>query len=82
VQAPQIFPYYPKQVNGILGGIKAAAEYESILADAYPDVAGTENMAIVRMGPQTIAHLIIIFFILLGNVSYFLSRKKKIEDTL
>lgn len=76
VQAPQIFPYYPKQLYGILGGIKAAAEYETMVKKQYPDIAQDNNLAIVRMGPQTIAHLIIIFFIVLGNVCYFAARKK------
>ncbi len=76
VQAPQIFPYYPKQVHGLLGGIKAAAEYETMVKEKYPEVASEGNLATVRMGPQTIAHLIIIFFIVLGNVCYFVSRKK------
>jgi hypothetical protein len=31
VVAPQLYPYYPNQVVGILGGIKGAAEYESEL---------------------------------------------------
>lgn len=76
VQAPQIFPYYPKQLHGLLGGIKAAAEYETMVKEKYPKVASEGNLATVRMGPQTIAHLIIIFFIVLGNVCYFVSRKK------
>ncbi len=78
VQAPQVFPYFPRQLAGVLGGIKAAAEYESLVKERYPEIAGDENMAIMRMGPQTIAHLIIIFFIVVGNICYFVTRKMSV----
>lgn len=80
VQAPQVFPYYPKQLHGVLGGIKAAAEYETLVKEKYPDIAKENNLAIIRMGPQTIAHLVIIFFIILGNICYFMSKKKGITN--
>ena len=31
VQAPQMYPYVPAQVQGLLGAIKGAAEYESVV---------------------------------------------------
>jgi hypothetical protein len=33
VQAPTIYPYVPAQVQGLLGAIKGAAEYEFIVND-------------------------------------------------
>lgn len=33
VQAPLNYPYYPKQLKGLLGAIKGAAEYESLVND-------------------------------------------------
>ncbi|MBN1945360.1 MAG: hypothetical protein JW797_06755 [Bradymonadales bacterium] len=37
VSAPLLYPYYPRQMFGILGGLKAAAEYESLLIERYQD---------------------------------------------
>lgn len=89
VQAPMFIPYLPGQLQGMLGGIKAAAEYESLLLEAYPAVAGpvvpeetteaesarTIREAQRRMGPQLVAHLLMIGLILAGNVLYFLNRR-------
>jgi len=33
VQAPLMYPYYPGQLKGLLGAIKGAAEYESLVND-------------------------------------------------
>ena len=76
VQAPLIYPYYPRQLSGILGGLKAAAEYESLLMKNYPDRYRdpAEFKGMKRMGPQTFAHLIIILFIIIGNIAYFATR--------
>lgn len=79
VQAPLLYPYYPQQMKGLLGGLKAAAEYESLLMKNFPDKYGERSMhkGIKRMGPQTFAHLLIILFIIIGNVAYFLGRTKR-----
>lgn len=76
VGAPLLYPYYPQQLTGLMGGLKAAAEYESLLIEAFPDDYGdaSEFAGIRRMGPQTLAHLVIIFFIIVGNIAYFATR--------
>ena len=74
VSAPQLYPYYPKQLLGLLGGIKGAAEYESELAARYERFRTTETPGLRMMGPQTLAHLVIIAFIVLGNVAFFRGR--------
>ncbi len=77
VQAPLLYPYYPRQLSGIMGGLKAAAEYESLLIQGYAEAYGkdTERFAAIRrMGPQTLAHLVIILFLVVGNIAYFASR--------
>ncbi|MEM1062169.1 MAG: hypothetical protein AAGJ97_07570 [Planctomycetota bacterium] len=67
VQAPIIAPYVPSQLNGLLWGLKGAAEYETLLAEVHPDaVPGTA--AIKRMQPQHAVHLVIVGLIVLGNV--------------
>jgi hypothetical protein len=76
VTAPQLYPYYPKQLLGILGGIKGAAEYEQHLADVYPRFADTAKPAVKMMGPQTLAHVVVMIFIVIGNIIYFRGRRE------
>ncbi|RKX29823.1 MAG: hypothetical protein DRP47_00725 [Candidatus Zixiibacteriota bacterium] len=75
VVAPQLYPYYPQQVIGILGGIKGAAEYESELTHRRERFADMETPGLHMMGPQTLAHLVIMSFIIIGNIAFF--RKKR-----
>lgn len=76
VVAPLIYPYYPKQVIGLLGGVKGAAEYESLLKKKYKTKFGkTDTPALSMMGPQTMAHIIIMAFIVIGNIAYFRGRR-------
>lgn len=77
VVAPQMYPYFPGQLIGILGGIKGAAEYESALIHAYPQFASQDTPGLRMMGPQTLAHVVIIAFIIFGNVAYFVGRRKE-----
>jgi hypothetical protein len=77
VQAPLMYPYYPDQLLGLMGGIKAAAEYEQLLEQKYPKFANPAFLtALARMGPQTVTHLVIIFFIVLGNVTFTILRRQ------
>jgi len=84
VQAPLLFPYIPNQMPGILAAIKGAAEYEAALAQAYDDYAqdpktGERHVALTlglqRMGPQLIAHCLILALIVLGNIIMTLSHR-------
>lgn len=76
VTAPLLYPYYPQQLVGLLGGIKGAAEYEVMLVEKYPNFDSVPKRGLKAMGPQTVAHLVIILFIVLGNLAYFLSRSQ------
>ena len=76
VVAPQMYPYYPKQLLGILGGIKGAAEYESELVKNYPELGDLDTPGLRMMGPQTLAHMVIIAFIIIGNFSFFVARRQ------
>lgn len=77
VQAPQAYPYYPRQMLGLLAAIKGAAEYEAALASKYPHYNDPRlNDGIRRMAPQFWAHLLIVGLILLGNGIYFAERWK------
>jgi hypothetical protein len=77
VSAPLLYPYYPKQLLGLLGGIKGAAEYESELKKVYPRFADMPTPGIAMMGPQTLAHLVVMAFIVIGNIAFFVSRRKE-----
>ena len=77
VEAPLLYPYYPQQLVGLMGGLQGAAEYERLLTESYSRFEGPAQTALVRMFPQTVAHLVIIAFVVLGNVSYFSQRRRE-----
>lgn len=79
VQTPTNYPYYPRQILGILGGIKGAAEYEAALIDGYPKFGDPKYswQAQSRMGPQTFAHLAIVALIVIGNITFFIERRSR-----
>ena len=70
VMAPKFYAYVrANQLVGLLGGMKGAAEYEELV--------GAIGMATAGMGAQSMVHLIIIFFIIMGNIAYFIGRREK-----
>lgn len=77
VGAPQFFPYYPLQLVGLMGALKGAAEYEAALLEGYPRAVPPLQRATRGMGPQAVAHVVIVAFILLGNLGLLLSRRRK-----
>ena len=77
VEAPLLYPYYPKQLQGLMGGLLGAAEYEALVTSAYPEFHEAAQTALVRMFPQTVAHLVIVAFVVLGNISYFATRSRE-----
>jgi len=78
VQAPLLYPYIPEQLPGLLGAIKGASEYEELVMAKYggPNPDPKYREAKRRMGPQLIAHLLIIGLIIAGNVVYFTQRSR------
>lgn len=76
VQSSQLLPYYPTQMNGMLVAVKGAAEYEMLVTEKYPVTESPERLGLgrERMGPQFVAHLLIIALIVLGNVSMLAGR--------
>jgi hypothetical protein len=76
VSAPLLYPYYPRQLLGLLGGVKGAAEYEYLLQEKYPQFKETPTPALRMMGPQTLAHIVIMSFIVIGNVIFIRQRRK------
>ena len=78
VQAPLLYPYIPGQLVGLLGAIKGAAEYEALVLKHYggdnPDPKYLEGQR--RMGPQLVAHILIIILIILANIIYATEKKR------
>jgi hypothetical protein len=69
VQVPSRVPLIRSgQIQGMIPGMGGAAEYE-VLAKAPGKAAGL-------MDAQSLAHVVLLGFIVLGNVAYLLSRKK------
>jgi len=77
VEAPLLYPYYPRQLLGLMGGLQGAAEYESALVLKYPQYKEHAEQAVRLMGPQTVAHLVIIAFVIIGNIAYFGERSRQ-----
>jgi hypothetical protein len=79
VQAPYLYPYIPRQLPGLLAAIKGAAEYEKLVIDKYggpnPDPKYLEGLR--RMGPQLVAHLLVIVLIIAANFLYFHDRRRE-----
>ena len=69
VMAPDLYPFLQsRQLVGLLGGLAGAAEYETLV--------DTPGRATAGMEPQSVTHMIIILFIILGNAVYFTTRRR------
>jgi len=69
IQVNEVMPYVAAgQVNGILAGMPGAAEYEALI--------GVPGIGTSGMDAQSVAHLVIVLFIVLGNIGYFIERHR------
>ncbi len=69
IQVTEVIPYVEHgQVKGILAGMPGAAEYEKLVN--HP------GLATGMMAAQSFAHLVIVAFIIFGNITYFVQRKR------
>jgi hypothetical protein len=70
IQAVLIYPFLQTgQLAGLLGGLKGAAEYERL--------TGRDGAGVRGMDAQSMAHGLIVAFILLGNVGFLLGRRAR-----
>lgn len=76
VIAADVYPYVETgQVIGLLAGMKGASEYEIMVQQGgYSE--GIRRAA-HGMDAQSLGHLLIMVFIVLGNIGYFVIRRKK-----
>jgi hypothetical protein len=72
VSVPGMMPFYPTQIVGILNGLAGAGEYEYLLniEYGYPYAQGPS------LDAQSLGHVLILLFIVIGNISYLLTRSK------
>lgn len=69
VMAADYYPFLKSgQIFGLMGGMLGAAEYEVLVGKPGP--------AMEAMKVQVWAHIVIIIFIIIGNIGYFVSRRK------
>ncbi len=70
VSAPKFYPLLQTgQINGLLGGLRGAAEYETLLNQTGKATAG--------MDAQSATHFLIIGLIIVCNLCYLLSGRKE-----
>ncbi|MEM2305834.1 MAG: hypothetical protein QXK51_10875 [Candidatus Methanomethylicia archaeon] len=69
VLSSRIYPYFPDKVVGFTNGLKGAAEYEILVKRPGDAAAG--------MDAQSLGHLVIVIFIILGNLGYFISKRRR-----
>lgn len=70
VMATDLYPYLQSgQLVGLVNGLKGAAEYEKL--------TGTTGLGTLGMSAQSMAHLLIIVLVVLGNIAYFASGRRE-----
>jgi len=70
VIGPDMYPFLQsKQIEGLMSGLKGAAEYETLIERKSSAVAG--------MSPQSVVHVLVVLFVIFGNFLYFMTRRKK-----
>jgi hypothetical protein len=69
VSVPEVMPFYTSgQLGGLMQGLRGAAEYELLI--------NQPGSAVAKMDAQSLGHLTIIFFIAIGNIAYFIEKKR------
>jgi hypothetical protein len=63
------------QFIGMLAGLKGASEYEKL--NDENGVSQARKRATIGMGSQSVAHLLMIVLIILGNIGFFLTRRQR-----
>jgi hypothetical protein len=68
VMAPGLYPLLRSgQINGLIGGLRGAAEYESLI--------GQKGKAVAGMDAQSATHVAIIVLVMICNLFYFSMRR-------
>jgi len=89
IMVTDAIPYVESgQLKGILAGMPGAAEYEKMVYEYLSNELQNNNKyinqnatiskgkAFARMSAQSVAHLLMVIFIILGNLSYYYERRR------
>ena len=89
IMVTDAIPYVESgQLQGILAGMPGAAEYEQLVYEYMikeqlnnnkyinKNVEIQKGKAFARMSAQSVAHLLMVIFIIIGNIAYYYSRKE------
>ncbi|MEO0019484.1 MAG: hypothetical protein ABIK47_02445 [candidate division WOR-3 bacterium] len=69
VNAPGMFQYYSAhQIEGIIGGLQGASEYEALVE--------RPGAATLGMPAQSTAHALLIILLILGNLGFIIARRR------
>ena len=88
IMVTDAIPYVESgQLKGILAGMPGAAEYENLVYRFMKNQSDNRfilnpdkvypGKATSRMSAQSLAHVIMVLFIVFGNIAYYLKRKRK-----
>lgn len=75
VSAADAYPFLQSgQLTGLLAGMKGGAEYEILVSKAGYSKALMP--AVAAMDSQSLAHIVILLLVVIGNIAYFVTRKR------
>jgi hypothetical protein len=70
VMATSMYPYLDaKQIEGLVGGLRGAAEYEMLINHPHRGVWG--------MNSQSYVHVLIVILVILGNLTFYFEQRAK-----
>ena len=76
IMVTDAIPYVESgQLQGILAGMPGAAEYEQLVYSHLKEYNFTGE-ATGMMSAQSISHIVIVLFIIFGNITYYILRKR------
>lgn len=67
--APNAFPFYPKQISGIVNSLRGGAEYEKLI--------GRQGVATSQIDAISTSHLLAFVLTIICNVAYFGERMRR-----
>ncbi|MEO0080417.1 MAG: hypothetical protein ABIK44_07065, partial [candidate division WOR-3 bacterium] len=76
VSAADAYPYLQTgQLSGLLAGMKGAAEYEVLVQKK--GYSRAYMPAVAAMDSQSLAHVVIMVLVIIGNLAFFATRKRR-----
>ena len=75
VSAADAYPFLQSgQLTGLLAGMKGGAEYEVLVQKS--NYSRAYMPAVAAMDSQSLAHVVIMLLVIVGNIAYFATRKR------